>query len=92
MVASSHDESTTLWDLRSRTQIGGSFPERPDVITSPVFEANGQLLIEYLADAAQWPMSVSAWESFACQVAGRDLTAAEWHDILPARPFMHVCG
>ena len=26
-----NDGSTTLWDLRSRTQIGGSFPERPSI-------------------------------------------------------------
>ena len=92
MVVSSHDGSTTLWDLRSRTQIGGSFPERPNVITSPVFEPNGQLLMEYLADAAQWPTDVGSWERFACQVAGRDLTPAEWHSILPSRPYVHVCG
>ena len=36
MVVSSKDGSTTLWDLRSRTQIGGSFPERPSIITEPV--------------------------------------------------------
>jgi hypothetical protein len=92
MVVSSYDGSTTLWDLRSRTQIGGSFPERPNVITQPVFEPNGRLLIEYNSDAAQWPTDVGSWQRFACQVAGRDLTPAEWHHILPARPYMHVCG
>jgi dipeptidyl aminopeptidase/acylaminoacyl peptidase len=92
MVISSHDGSTTLWDLRSRTQIGSSFPERPNVITSPVFEPNGKLLIEYLADAAQWPIDAASWERSACQVVGRDLTPAEWHDILPARPYTRVCG
>ena len=92
MVISSHDGSTTLWDLRSRKQIGSSFPARPNVITSPVFEPNGKLLLEYLADAAQWPTDVGSWERFACQVAGRDLTPAEWHDILPARRYMRVCG
>jgi WD40 repeat protein len=92
IVASSHDQSTTLWDLRSRTQIGGSFPERPNVITSPLFEPNGELLIEYLADAAQWPMNVRAWERYACQVSGRNLTRAEWRDILPNRSYMRVCS
>jgi hypothetical protein len=48
--------------------------------------------MEYFADAAQWPTDVGSWERFACQVAGRDLTPAEWHDILPARPYMHICG
>ena len=92
MVVSSFDGSTTLWDLRSRTQIGGSFPERPNTITQPVFEPDGKLLIQYNSDAAEWPMDVGSWERFACHVAGRDLTPAEWHAILPARPYMHVCG
>ena len=92
MVVSSDDGSTTLWDLRSRTQIGGSFPERPSIFTAPVFEPNGKLLIQYNSDAAQWPTDVGSWERFACQVAGRDLTPAEWHAILPARPYTHVCG
>jgi WD40 repeat protein len=91
MVVSSHDGTTTLWDLRSRAQIGGSFPERPNTFTSPMFEPNGQLLIEYNADAAQWPTNVASWERFACQVAGRDLTRAEWHDVLPNRPYQPVC-
>ena len=91
LVASSTDESTTLWNLPSRTQVGDSFPARPNVITEPVFEPNGRLMIGYLADAAQWPMNVSAWERFACQVAGRNLTQAEWRAILPNRAYMRVC-
>jgi WD40 repeat protein len=91
MVVSSYDGSTTLWDLRSRTQIGGSFPERPNTITAPVFEPNGKLLIQYNSDAAQWPTDVGSWERFACQVAGRTLTRAEWHDLVPNRPYETVC-
>jgi WD40 repeat protein len=91
LAASSTDESTVLWNLASRTQVGDSFPPRPDVITEPVFEPNGRLVIGYLADAAEWPMSVSAWERYACQVAGRNLTQAEWRAVLPNRSYMRVC-
>jgi WD40 repeat protein len=91
LAVSSTDESTTLWNLRSRKQVGDSFPSRPLVITVPVFERNGRLLIDYLADAAQWPMNVGAWERYACLVAGRNLTQAEWRDILPNRSYMRVC-
>jgi WD40 repeat protein len=91
MAVSSYDGSTTLWDLRSHQQLGSSFPERPSTITTPVFEPDGRLLIDYDADAEEWPIDVHAWERFACQVAGRDLTRAEWHDLLPTRPYMKVC-
>ncbi|MGN6170923.1 MAG: WD40 repeat domain-containing protein, partial [Solirubrobacteraceae bacterium] len=91
MAVSSRDGSTTLWDVRSRQQIGTSFPARPNVFTVPLFEHNGRLLIEYLSDAAEWAMNVAAWERFACQVAGRDMTPAEFKQILPNRPYMRVC-
>jgi WD40 repeat protein len=91
LAVSSTDESTTLWNIGSRKQVGDSFPSRPLVITVPVFERNGRLLIEYLADAAQWPMNVGAWERYACQVAGRNLTRAEWRDVLPNHPYTRVC-
>jgi WD40 repeat protein len=91
LAVSSTDQSTTLWNVGSRTQVGDSFPSRPLVITVPVFERNGHLLIEYLADGAQWPMSVRGWERFACQVAGRNLTQAEWRAVLPNRSYMRVC-
>jgi WD40 repeat protein len=91
LAVSSTDQSTTLWNVGSRQQVGDSFPSRPLVITVPVFERNGHLLIEYLADAAQWPMSVRGWERFACQVAGRNLTQGEWRAVLPNRSYMRVC-
>jgi hypothetical protein len=37
------------------------------------------------------PQAVASWERFACQVAGWDMTGAEFHQILPARRYMHVC-
>jgi WD40 repeat protein len=91
LAASSTDLSTTLWNLGSRKQVGDSFPSRPLTITVPVFERNGRLLIDYLADAAQWPMNVGAWERYACQVAGRNLTQAEWRAVLPNRSYLRVC-
>jgi WD40 repeat protein len=91
LAASSTDLSTPLWNLRVRRQVGDSFPSRPLTITVPVFEPNGRLLIDYLADAAQWPMSVGAWERYACQVAGRNLTQAEWRAVLPNRAYVRVC-
>jgi WD40 repeat protein len=90
VAAAAFDGTTTVWDVRSHEQIGDTFPVR---LAAPavLFEPDGRLLIDYLADAAEWPMNVDTWERFACQVAGRDLTRAEWRDILPTRPYMHVC-
>jgi hypothetical protein len=55
------------------------------------FAPDGDLVITYLADAVKWPMDPRAWERFACRVAGRDLTPAEWSDLLPDRDYRRTC-
>jgi WD40 repeat protein len=90
-AVSSADQTATLWDLRARKRLGNSFPVRQGAVPGAQFAPKGDLLIVYLADAAQWPTDPRKWERFACQVAGRDLTRAEWSDLLPNRPYQHVC-
>jgi len=61
------------------------------LIPVTMFEPDGRLLIVLLESAVQSPTDVQTWERFACQVAGRDLTRAEWHDLLPTQPHISVC-
>jgi WD40 repeat protein len=91
VAAGAYDRTSTVWNVRSHQQIGNTFPEHVAAAPVVVFEPNGRLLVDYLSDAEEWPMDVGTWERFACQVAGRDLTRAEWQQILPTRPYMHVC-
>jgi WD40 repeat protein len=91
-VVSSRDQTVTLWDIASRKRIGNTFPIEPAVIPEAHFAPNGDVVIDYLAKAAVWPTDLQTWVRFACQAAGRDLTRAEWSDILPNRPYQHVCA
>jgi WD40 repeat protein len=91
LAASSEDQTATLWDLESRKRLGKSFPEVQGVVPVTQFAPDGDLVIAYLADAVKWPMDPRTWERFACRVAGRDLTAEEWNDVLPDRPYRQVC-
>jgi hypothetical protein len=90
-VAGSSDQTTTLLDLRSRKPLGNAFPNEQAAITIPTFEPNGDLFINYLSNGEEWPIDVRTWERYACQVAGRDLTRAEWADLLPNRPYQRLC-
>ena len=92
VVASLRDSSTRLIDLVSGQQLGNSFPIQGGVFTAPMFTATDDLLILYLGTATDWPTSVDAWERYACQVAGRDFTHAEWENALPNRPYRQVCA
>jgi WD40 repeat protein len=85
------DKTGTLWDLRSGKRLGNPFPPYPGAIPGVVFEPDGRLLLPLVANAYEWPTDARAWAQFACRAAGRDLTRAEWHDLLPNRPYQPVC-
>jgi WD40 repeat protein len=91
IAVSAFEGTATVWDIDSRKRLGDTFPMAQSVVPAAYFAPNGDLVIDYLANAAQWPMDLRSWELFACQVAGRDLTRAEWNDLLPDRPYRHVC-
>jgi WD40 repeat protein len=91
LALGSNDGAASLWDVRSRTRLGDPFPRLPGAVPSVVVEPNGRLLLTYLSNAYEWPTNLGTWERFACQVAGRDLTPQEWHNLLPGRAYNHVC-
>jgi WD40 repeat protein len=90
LAASSADATAAVWDVATRTRLGTTFPA---VQGAPIahFAPDGDLVIAYDADAVKWPMNPRTWARFACDVAGRDLTPAEWEDILPDRDHERVC-
>lgn len=90
-AASSSDQTATLWDIQSRKRLGNTFPVEQSSIPVARFAAGGDLVIDNVAHVSVWPMDLRAWVRFACQVTGRDLTRAEWSDLLPDRPYRHVC-
>jgi WD40 repeat protein len=90
-VASSEDLTATLWDVATHKPIGGAFPVREGTIPAAQFAADGSLVINMLSDATIWPMDPDVWEDFACRAAGRDLTEAEWEDLLPDRAYQPTC-
>jgi WD40 repeat protein/class 3 adenylate cyclase/tRNA A-37 threonylcarbamoyl transferase component Bud32/energy-coupling factor transporter ATP-binding protein EcfA2 len=91
LAASSADQTATVWDVASRSRLGTTFPTTQGAAPVAHFAPDGDLVISYLADAVKWPMNPRTWERFACDVAGRDLTVAEWEEILPNRDHERVC-
>jgi WD40 repeat protein/class 3 adenylate cyclase/tRNA A-37 threonylcarbamoyl transferase component Bud32/energy-coupling factor transporter ATP-binding protein EcfA2 len=87
LAASSGDETATVWDLASRKRLGTTFPS----VFVAQFAPDGDLVIAHLEDTVKWPMDPRTWMRFACQVAGRDLTPAEWSDVLPDRDYRRNC-
>jgi DNA-binding SARP family transcriptional activator/WD40 repeat protein len=72
------DESLRLYDIPSRTQLGDAIPVgireagaalRPDGLEAAVATNQGIVV---------WDLDPEHWAEGACQVAGRNLTRAEW--------------
>jgi hypothetical protein len=42
--------------------------------------------------AVVWDLDPEHWASLACNIAGRSLTRAEWHEFLPGRPYHPTCN
>jgi WD40 repeat protein len=91
LAVSSEDQAAAVWDLASRKRIGTAFPPDPASVPAARFTSNGNLVVDNLSNTAVWPMELDSWIDSACQVAGRDLTPDEWRDLLPSRPYEHVC-
>jgi WD40 repeat protein len=91
LVASLQSGDTLLLDLASGQRVGTSFPDMPGTITGPLFSPQGDVVVVYDGVAADWPTDMRFWVRYACQVAGRDMTPTEWANVLPNRPYRHVC-
>jgi DNA-binding SARP family transcriptional activator/WD40 repeat protein len=87
------DGTVRLWQLPTMAQLGTAFPAYPPHWESLGFtDAGGTLTV--LDDNGQgqvWPTALTAWESQACDVAGRNLTRMEWSRYVGSQPYALPC-
>jgi WD40 repeat protein len=83
--------SVVLWDVDTRKRVGSGFPTMKGGFQVISFEPNGRLLLFEDAATIEWPTDRPTLQRFACRIAGRDLAPEEWRDLLPNRPYRHVC-
>ena len=97
--------TTRLWDMPAGRPIGtdlvgGRVPYTNRTIdiaypmrSRPAFSPDGARLATPGADgaAALWTLSPDDWLRAVCDVAGRDLTEAEWREHLPGRHPFALC-
>ncbi len=93
-LATSDDRGDILlWDLARRAQLGDSLggddamiatlaPAAGTALASVAFDGTVTLWDELLAST-----DYEEWRERLCATAGRNLTAAEWRDLIPDRPY-----
>jgi WD40 repeat protein len=92
LASAGEDGRVLLHDVETQRRIGSPLPVWNDFVAA-VFGEDGKHLFAVSSGnpAVRLEASVDAWERHACVVAGRDLTADEWEDALPDRPYQPVC-
>jgi WD40 repeat protein/class 3 adenylate cyclase len=93
LATSSADGTVLLWDVETQEPIGSPLAVAPDTFVSAAFSPDGARLyaVSTSRRGIRLETDPEAWKRAACLVSGRRLTAREWRDALPDRPYRTVC-
>jgi WD40 repeat protein len=93
VVTGGTDGRIGLWDGHSGASLGTLTVGSRDRMLTAIFVGDTAKVRVLLPDGeiAVWSSDVREWIDFACSVAGRDLTRAEWRDTFGSRPYRRTC-
>jgi WD40 repeat protein len=94
LATAGSDGTVALWDVKTRKPIGTPVTVAPDKMVTAAFSPDGSdvFAVSTSGEGISLDASPESWKRRACGVAGRDLTAREWEDALPERPYQAVCS
>jgi WD40 repeat protein/DNA-binding SARP family transcriptional activator len=94
LASAGADGAVALWDVETRKPIGTPLTLEPETFVTAAFSPDGSQLfaVSTRGQGVRLDASPEAWKRHACLVAGRDLTAREWDELLPERPYQAVCS
>ena len=92
LLTSGFDYKNALWDGRTGDLLARVVT--PQIVTEAAFTEDPDTVLI----APLWGGAVFEWDTrpdhaveFACRMAGRDFTEAEWADHFGDRPYQHIC-
>jgi WD40 repeat protein len=92
VAAVSRDGALRLWDRASGRAVGPPLNAH-QFGALPIAYLGGDRLVTAGADSTLvvWNLAPEHWVDRACELAGRDLTRAEWARYLPDQPYRRTC-
>jgi WD40 repeat protein len=93
LVTSSDDGRLRLWDVETQKLIGAPLPGSTTGGSAEFFPDGKHVLgVFESGTGVVWNVDPVAWKGYACRIANRNLTRAEWNDVLPGHPYRRVCS
>ena len=92
-VTASFDGGVRAWDGRTGAALGGV---GPGAVASPAMATlppDGHTAVIATRDGAvyRWNTEPDSWIAYACQLAGRNLTEAEWQETMGDQTYRETC-
>jgi WD40 repeat protein len=96
LVTAGNDGTVRIYDAGTGQQIGTSLPmPGQQQINDPyaIYSPDGRTIAATDATGRVWlyPAALGGWEAYACQLAARNLTRAEWARLVPGQPYRRIC-
>jgi WD40 repeat protein len=97
LVTAGSDSTIRIYDAGTGQQIGSSLPMPGEQqVTDPyaIYSQDGRTIAATDATGRVWlyRAALSGWEAYACQLAARNLTRAEWTKFVPGQPYRRICA
>jgi WD40 repeat protein/DNA-binding SARP family transcriptional activator len=93
LATTSTDGNVRMWDRATGKLVGEPIPSA-DTGGRGAFFPNGGRIVAVFGSGrgVVWNVDPAAWRRQACRLAHRNLTRAEWRDVLPQRRYRAVCS
>jgi WD40 repeat protein len=94
LATSSADGTVQLWDVASRLAIGAPLVVKRNDFVASTLSRDGAYLyaLPTGTEGMRLALTPRLWLDLSCAIAGRELTRREFVEVLPDRPYRHVCA
>jgi hypothetical protein len=93
LATTSPDQTVRLWDVATGRPHGEPLTGHTDRVFAVTFSPDGRLLATTSADgtARLWNPFFDSWLPVGCELVNRNLSMAEWEQLLPRIPYERTC-